>query len=29
MMPTIMISILPDGIPVDKMEENDNGSNCP
>jgi len=28
-MPTIMISILPDGIPVDKMEENDNGSNCP
>jgi hypothetical protein len=28
-MPTITISILPDGIPVDKMEEDDNGSSCP
>lgn len=28
-MPTIMISILPDGIPVDKMEEDDNGNSCP
>ena len=29
-MPTIMISIMPDGgIPVDKMEEYDEGNNCP
>lgn len=28
-MPTITISILPDGIPVDKMGEDDNGSSCP
>lgn len=29
-MPTIMISILPDGaIPVDKMSDDDNGNNCP
>ena len=29
-MPTIMISILPDGaIPVDKMSDGDNGNNCP
>ena len=29
-MPTIMISIMPDGgIPVDKMEEDDEGNNCP
>tara|TARA_R110000803_G_scaffold55801_1_gene112837 strand:- start:45 stop:422 length:378 start_codon:yes stop_codon:yes gene_type:complete len=28
-MPTIMISIMPDGIPVDKMDEDDNGSSCP
>ena len=27
-MPTIMISILPDGVPVDKMED-DEGSQCP
>ena len=28
-MPTIMISIMPDGIPVDKMDGDDNGSSCP
>jgi len=29
-MPTIMISILPDGaIPVDKMSDDDDGNNCP
>ena len=29
-MPTIMISILPDGaIPVDKMSDGDNGNSCP
>ena len=28
-MPTIMISILPDGMPVDTMEESDEGSSCP
>jgi hypothetical protein len=29
-MPTIMISILPDGaIPVDKMSDGDNGDSCP
>ena len=29
-MPTIMISILPDGaIPVDKMSDDDNGNRCP
>lgn len=28
-MPTIMISIMPDGIPVDKMEQGDDGSSCP
>ena len=28
-MPTIMISIMPDGIPVDKMEKGDDGSSCP
>ena len=28
-MPTIMISILPDGIPVDKMEETEEGNTCP
>ena len=28
-MPTIMISILPDGMPVDKMEETEEGNVCP
>ena len=28
-MPTIMISILPDGMPVDKMEDDDDGKSCP
>ncbi len=28
-MTTIMISILPDGMPVDKMEESDDGHACP
>ncbi len=28
-MPTIMISILPDGMPVDTMEESDEGNSCP
>ena len=28
-MPTIMISIMPDGIPIDKMEKGDDGSSCP
>ena len=28
-MTTIMISIMPEGIPVDKMDEDDNGSSCP
>ena len=28
-MPTIMISILPDGMPVDKMEETKEGNVCP
>ena len=28
-MPTIMISILPDGMPVDKMEETEEGNSCP
>ena len=28
-MPTIMISILPDGVPVDSIEENEEGSQCP
>ena len=28
-MPTVMISILPDGIPVDKMEETEEGNTCP
>ena len=28
-MPTIMISVLPDGVPVDTMEESDDGAQCP
>ena len=28
-MPTIMISVLPDGIPVDTMEDDDEGKSCP
>ena len=28
-MPTIMISILPDGVPVDSMEETEDGHSCP
>ena len=28
-MPTIMISILPDGMPVDKMEETEESNVCP
>ena len=28
-MPTIMISIMPDGIPVDKMDGDNDGPSCP
>lgn len=28
-MTTFMITILPEGMPVDKMEENEEGKNCP
>jgi len=28
-MTTFMITILPDGMPVDKMEENEEGKSCP
>jgi len=28
-MTTIMISVLPDGMPVDKMESDDDGKSCP
>jgi len=28
-MPTITISILPDGIPVDMMDDDDDGNSCP